>query len=214
MSNRFRQKLTMGAFVAIASCLFFAAGINQAFAFQDPPQEYPAQQGVAQNRGWVTIEGTWKYYDRDGSSVPASRFYVQLIDANENMLGACQTDGNGHFYLQGSNPGGGLWVRIYTDYTYYDDYDEKISDIMVLVEEGSGWRDSYYYDKYVGSWTEGHHELDIPLKVPSDCDVWRNSRRAYSMGRRPTHLSPGQKSKNILAGNQWRTCNSLCMGWS
>lgn len=81
MSSGVGQRLVVTLCLVMALCLSTIAGVRLAFATHSL-MKTPASQNAPQNPGNLTLTGLWKYYDRDGSLVPANYFLVGLFTAS------------------------------------------------------------------------------------------------------------------------------------
>ena len=169
MDSRFGRKLALAMCLAAVLCLFATIGVNQASASYCPPQESSGWD-IPQSPGYLTIAGTWKYYDRDNDLVPAEYFLVELLTAADEHLAWDYTNNSGYFCFEPvPNPGVKIRVKIYT----YRHPGENC-EIMVVQPDGSSWDDAYSYPKDKGPYSDGYHDVGT-LVVPSwldELDAW------------------------------------------
>ncbi len=167
MASRLGRRLTLALCLAIALCFFSTVGVNQAFASYRQ-QESPGYRHVPQNPGTLTIEGRWKYYDRNNQAVPAKRFFVELYSGT-TWLQWTFTDDNGYFEFSVPNPGTPVKVVIYT-YDNYVVYPGSYHEIMVVEPLGTSFLDAHTYtSRNFGPYSDGYHYIGT-LKVPSSLD--------------------------------------------
>ena len=131
--------------------------------------------GYSSEPGFITIFGTWEYYDgRESDYVAAKGFIVDLLSDSGDFLGLDYTDDYGDFSITGINPGEKVFVRIYTYDLYY--IGGSLHEIMVAPSDSGGdYWEAYSRDsaKY-GPYSDGSYNLGT-LYVPSwldELDAW------------------------------------------
>jgi hypothetical protein len=100
--KHFKHRLMILFCLIVSLCSLLTTRVESALASSQSEQGLDYSR-ISNSPGSLTVEGKWKYSDRDSQYEYADRFLVQLLNqANpdpSNPLDETQSDSNGYFKL-------------------------------------------------------------------------------------------------------------------